>query len=79
MIKIRVGVDLPLYPQTISTTDGEKGPSKALVGMVAYIPKHRRYFVAEFKTGGVPIRECFKLPLLPCDTPLVKEKRNEKR
>ena len=51
MIEIRVGVDLPLYRQTISTTDGEKGPSKALVGMVAYIPKHRRYFVAEFKTG----------------------------
>lgn len=79
MIEIRVGAELPLFPQTISTSDGDKGPEKALVGMVTYIPKHRRYFVAEFKPRGVPIRECFKVPLLKYDTPLVKENCNGKK
>ena len=79
MIEIRVGAELPLFPQTISTTDGEKGPHKALVGKVTYISKNRRYFMAEFNPRGIPIRECFKVPLLPCDTPLVKENYNGKK
>ena len=74
METVKVGQELPLYPQTISfCDDGSKG-KVSMVGMVTYIPRHRRFFVASFKFRSGIIRECFKFPLLPLDTPLLKEK-----
>lgn len=63
MSRIRQGRHIALVPQTISPF-GDKAPTRAMMGRIISIPKHRRFFVAEFETGGARIRESFNIPVL---------------